>query len=50
MEAASGCSIPYVIAERPPGDAAISVANSSKSAQRLGWRTQSTLKDISRDE
>ncbi len=49
MEAASGCSIPYAITDRRPGDAAISVADPSKAAQRLGWRTQRGLKEICRD-
>ena len=34
---------------RRPGDAAISVADPSQAAQRLGWRTQRGLEDICRD-
>ena len=49
MEAASGRSIPYAITDRRPGDAAISVADPSQAAQRLGWRTQRGLGDICRD-
>ena len=49
MEAASGRSIPYAITGRRPGDAAISVANPSQAAERLGWRTQRTLEDMCRD-
>ncbi len=49
MEAASGRTIPYAITERRPGDAAISVADPSQAAQRLGWRTQRGLEDICRD-
>ena len=36
MEAASGRAIPYATNDRRPGDAAISVADQSKAAQRLG--------------
>lgn len=49
MEAASGRSIPYGITDRRPGDAAISVADSTKAAERLGWRPQRGLEDICRD-
>ena len=49
MEAASNRSIPYAIAERRPGDAAISVADPSQALLRLGWRTQRSLEDICRD-
>ena len=49
MEAATGRSIPYAISDRRPGDAAISVADPSKAAQRLGWRTHRGLADICRD-
>ena len=42
-------SIPYGITDRRPGDAAISVADSTKAAERLGWRTQRGLEDICRD-
>ncbi|AII46095.1 hypothetical protein KR49_06470 [Synechococcus sp. KORDI-49] len=49
MEAASGLSIPYAITKRRSGDAAISVADPSKAAQRLGWRTQRSPEVICRD-
>ena len=49
MEAASGRSIPYAITDRHTGDAAISVADPSQAAQRLGWRTNRGLEDICRD-
>ena len=49
MEAASGRSIPYAISDRRPGDAAISVADPSQAAERLGWRTQRGLDDVCRD-
>jgi UDP-glucose 4-epimerase len=49
MEVASGRSIPYAITDRRLGDAAISVADPSKAAEHLGWRTQRSLKEICRD-
>jgi len=49
MEAASGCSIPHTITDRRPGDAAVSVADPSQAARRLGWRTQFGLEGICRD-
>ena len=49
MEAISGRSIPYAITSRRPGDAAISVADPTRAAERLGWRTQRGLEDICRD-
>ena len=49
MEAASGRSIPYAITDRRLGDAAMSVADPSQAAQRLGWRTQRSLEEICRD-
>ena len=49
MEATSGRSIPYAITDRRPSDAAISLADPNKTAQRLDWRTQRGLEDICRD-
>lgn len=49
MEAASGRSIPCAITDRRPGDAAMSVADPSQAAQRLGRRTQRGLEEICRD-
>ena len=49
MEAASQRAIPYRIAPRRPGDAAITVANPALSAKTLDWRTQRSLSDICRD-
>ena len=49
MEAASQREIPYRIAPRRPGDAAITVANPTLAAQQLKWRTQRSLADICRD-
>ena len=49
FEAASGRPVPWKVVERRPGDAAITVADPSLAAQRLGWRTHRTLADMCRD-
>ncbi len=49
FEAASGRSVPYEVVERRPGDAAITVADPSLAAERLGWHTQRSLADMCRD-
>jgi len=49
MEQTSSRSIPYTIAERRIGDAAISVADPSLALQKLGWNTRRGLKEICRD-
>jgi UDP-glucose 4-epimerase len=49
LEAASQREIPYCIAPRRLGDAAITVANPTLAAQHLKWRTQRSLADICRD-
>ena len=49
METASQRPIPYRIASRRPGDAAITVANPELAAEQLRWRTQRSLSDICRD-
>ena len=49
FEAASGRPVPLKIVERRPGDAAITVADPSLAAQRLGWRTSRSLADVCRD-
>ncbi|MBM5797821.1 MAG: UDP-glucose 4-epimerase GalE [Cyanobacteria bacterium K_Offshore_0m_m2_072] len=49
FEAASGHPVPYTIVARRPGDAASTVADPSRAAELLGWRTQRNLADICRD-
>jgi UDP-glucose 4-epimerase len=49
FEAASGCTIPYAVVERRPGDAAITVADPSLASQLLGWCTQRGLAEICAD-
>lgn len=44
MEAASNRSIPLMITERRPGDAAISVADPRQALLRLDWRPSAVLK------
>ena len=49
FEAESGCSVPYSVVARRAGDAAITVADPSLAAKRLGWRTKRSLADMCRD-
>ena len=49
FEAASGCSVPYSVVARRAGDAAITVADPSLAAKRLGWQTKRSLADMCRD-
>ena len=49
FSAVSGQDIPYALVDRRPGDAAITVANPSRAADILQWRTKRTLTDICRD-
>jgi UDP-glucose 4-epimerase len=49
FNAVSGISIPWVRAERRPGDAAISVADIRFAKQVLGWSASRTLEDMCRD-
>ena len=49
FEVASGCPVPYSVVARRAGDAAITVADPSLAAKRLGWRTQRSLADMCRD-
>ncbi len=49
FEAASACSVPYSVVARRAGDAAITVADPSLAAKRLGWQTKRSLADMCRD-
>jgi UDP-glucose 4-epimerase len=49
FEKASHRRVPYRIAPRRQGDAAITVADPNLAAERLGWRTRRNLEDICRD-
>lgn len=44
--AACGHPIPYVMASRREGDAAITVADPAEAQRQLGWQTRRSLKDI----
>lgn len=46
---ANHVELPYVIAERRPGDLATCYADPSKSAQVLGWKAEKSLTDMCRD-
>lgn len=49
FKAASGRKIPYRIAERRPGDVAISYADPTLSHDLLGWRAEKRLRDMCAD-
>jgi UDP-glucose 4-epimerase len=49
FEAASGRKVPYDVVPRRAGDAAMSVADPSEAARRLGWRTRRDLEAMCRD-
>jgi UDP-glucose 4-epimerase len=49
FRAISGKAVPYTIAARRDGDAAITVADPQLAEQRLGWKTKRNLNDICRD-
>ena len=49
LETASGRAIPYSVVARRPGDAAVTVADPTLAAERLGWRTRRDLQEMCRD-
>ena len=49
FETANGIPVPYVIAERRPGDLATCYADPAKSAEKLGWTAEKTLMDMCRE-
>ena len=49
FEKANGVAVPYVIADRRPGDLAVCYADPAKSAEKLGWKAEKTLEDMCRD-
>jgi UDP-glucose 4-epimerase len=49
FNATSGIAVPWVKAERRPGDAAVSVADIRVAKQVLGWSASRSLEDMCRD-
>ncbi len=49
FEEASGREVPYVIADRRPGDIAACYAHPEKAERELGWKAEHTLDDIMAD-
>ena len=49
FEKSTGVKVPYVMADRRPGDIPTVYANPEKAARLLGWRTEKTLDDMCRD-
>ena len=49
FETANGVKVPYVIAERRPGDLPACYADPSKSLEVLGWKAERNLVDMCRD-
>ncbi len=49
FERVNGVNVPYVIAERRPGDLATVYASPDKSAELLGWRAEYGLEEMCRD-
>ena len=49
FEKVNGVAVPYVIADRRPGDIATCYADPAKSREVLGWQAQKNLEDMCRD-
>jgi len=49
FERTTGVKVPYVMADRRPGDIAASFSNPKKAAEVLGWKAEKTLDDMCRD-
>lgn len=45
----NGVDVPFVIAERRPGDIAVCFADPSKAYKELGWKAERNLEDMVRD-
>lgn len=49
FQQATGVTVPYVMAGRRAGDAAVCYAGTEKAAQVLHWRARRSLEDMCRD-
>ena len=49
FERVNNIEIPYVIADRRPGDIATCYADTKKAAEILGWKAEKDLDDMCRD-
>jgi UDP-glucose 4-epimerase len=49
FEKATGQNIPYVIADRRPGDISTCYADPAKALEELGWKAEKSLEDMCRD-
>jgi UDP-glucose 4-epimerase len=49
FEAASGCAVNFSVVERRLGDVAVSLADPTKAADRMGWRATRGLDEMCRD-
>ncbi|NMA83621.1 MAG: UDP-glucose 4-epimerase GalE [Epulopiscium sp.] len=49
LEKAAGVQVPYVIAERRPGDIGTCYADPTKAWNELGWKAEKNLEDMCRD-
>lgn len=49
FEKANGVKVPYVIAERRPGDIAVCYSDPSKAERLLGWKATHDIQDMCRD-
>lgn len=49
FERSTGVKVPYVLADRRPGDIASNYSNPAKAYEKLGWKAEKTLDDMCRD-
>lgn len=49
FEQSTGVKVPYVLADRRPGDIASNYSNPTKAAEKLHWKAEKTLDDMCHD-